>query len=95
MAKGGQRAGFPQGPSPGLLFTGRSWALFLQGARSSHPPNGPPYSKRKSGEDQSRRRLAQEPGVSQGERGGSQSPGMGPWGAKGSCSPLGPSEQEA
>lgn len=39
MAKGGQRAGFPQGSAPGLLFTGWSWALFLQDARSSDPPN--------------------------------------------------------
>lgn len=39
---------------------------------------GPPYSKRKNGEDQSRRSLAGEPGISRGERGGSQRPGMGP-----------------
>lgn len=36
------RAGgrFPQGPAPGLLFTGRIQALSLQGESSSHPPNG-------------------------------------------------------
>lgn len=55
---------------------------------------GLPYSKRKTGENQNRRSLAREPGISQGEKRGSQSPGMGLWGTKGSCSPLGHSEQE-
>lgn len=92
------RAGRGRGSRRGLHLAfsspGRRWALFLPGARSSHPPNGPPHSKGKSG-----RTSPGEEGSGArsqpGGEGGSQSPGTGLGGVqRGSGSPLGHSEQE-
>lgn len=90
MAKGGQRAGFPQGPAPGLLFTGRSWALFLQGARSSHPPNGASlFQEEERGgpvQEKTRSGTRSQPGGEEWESG----PWDGPVGCKGVLQPPWP-----
>lgn len=73
----GRGSQFPQGPAQG-----GAGALLLQGELGTCPPTGPLCYKRKSGKEHSKRRMAQELGISQWERSGSQSLRMGVCGCR-------------
>lgn len=78
----GRGSQFPRGPALAASSQGGAGARLPQGELSTCPPTGPLNYKRKSGKEQSKRRMAQELGISQWERSGSQSLRMGVCGCR-------------
>lgn len=88
MARKGRGAGSRKGLHPAYSSRGGAGPSLSRVNAAHTLLTGPPCSERKNGEDQSRRRLAGEPGISQGGRVGVRALGRARGVQRGPAAPL-------